>query len=216
MIQDVLSRLPYQEGFTLDYEGRKYNRPYETITVDGVTFQGLRDTPQRFNLFDSIFQEYNVDFGFYLDIGCNIGSFVNYYSNKFALAEGIEVDKSIVDIGAMVYPKIAGNIQISDINSVSLKNRIDHSCNVITVLSVIEYINDKARFLKDVYDLTTQICIVEGHSEDIIPKGLDKIYENLLRELPWKVIRRPELTDAGLNAPKHSVGRPLWICSKSV
>jgi hypothetical protein len=59
------------------------------------------------------------------------------------------------------------------------------------------------------------VCIVEGHSEDII-KGFDLQYEEMLKVQPWTVTRMEETTDVGINAPLATIktGRPIWVCVK--
>lgn len=80
---------------------------------------------------------------------------------------------------------------------------------------MFEYINDKHQFAKDLCSLTKELCIVEGHSEDIV-LGHDVTYEAILREQDWTVTRIEEVTDAGINAPQRTqaTGRPVWLCQK--
>jgi len=78
---------------------------------------------------------------------------------------------------------------------------------------MFEYIKEKDRFLFDVFCTTGRVCIIEGHSMDLLNGNADR-YEALIRAQPWQVERLAELTDAGTNAPLESPGRPVWVCLK--
>ena len=112
-----------------------------------------------------------------------------------------------------LYQGLYENFILGNINNNRLTDLFQEQFDVITALSMIEYITDKRGFVDDLFSLTRSLCIIEGHSEDI-HKGHDKFYEGLLEEKPWSVKRLDVLTDAGINAPDHSQGRPVWVCRK--
>ncbi len=211
-IKEILAQLPYQEGRMVTYEGVRYNAPYETITIGDVTIEGLRENTKRLPLLESIIQEYKAPQESLLDIGSNLGTTAAYFRPRFREVCAIEGDKTYVDLSKEIHPGL--NVMWLNLNVFPLTNTIRSRFSVVTALSMIEYIDDKAAFVHDLWKVTENLCIVEGHSEDIIPRGRDTEYEALLKTQAWEVVRRPELTDPGLNAPAHSVGRPLWVCMK--
>jgi len=201
------------EYHTIDYKGKKYWMPYVTFEINGETIPGLRKGKERAILLESIMREYKIKFKTYLDVGCNMGYFVFYFSKKFKEVDGLDFSIGYLNFARTVYKEIADRFHYNDLNKISLSSWTNgRKFEVVTALSIIEYINDKSNFVKDLYDITERLCIVEGHSEDEI-KGLNIFYENLLKEQPWEVIRRPERTDAGINAPTK-IGRLLWVCLK--
>lgn len=211
-VKSFLSRLPYQEGKTVQYEGQTYNAPYESLILNGTYIQGLRENVKRLALLDSIITEYGVTRGSLLDIGSNLGTTANFFRQSFKDVCAVEGDRVYADLSRELHPGL--NVTWMNLNVFPLSSTIRRTFSVVTALSMIEYIEDKQSFVHDLWRATEKLCIVEGHSEDIYPRGRDKEYEALLRSQEWTVIRRPELTDPGINAPAHSVGRPLWVCCK--
>lgn len=212
-VHSFLKKLPHCDSRFFSYDGVTYPMPYQTITVHGVQFPGLRHIADRVQLFDTIMSQYATNFDSYLDIGCNLGAFVNNYASKFKNVIGIEADSTVFSLATELHgPRFIH----ANVNNQPLRTMFTKPFDVITALSMIEYVTDKRAFIKDLYDLTGTICIVEGHSADIVPLKRDVIYDQLLREQPWTVIRRPELTEAGSNAPSDSIGRPLWVCIKNI
>lgn len=210
-LKSILSRLPNQEDRTVTLDGVTYNAPYETLTIDGVTVQGLRENEKRLALLDAIITEYKATREALLDIGSNLGTTANYFRQSFNFVAAIEGDKTYVDLSKDIHPGL--NVFWLNLNAFPLSTVTRRRYSVVTALSMIEYIDDKAAFVRDLYNTTDYLCIVEGHSEDI-HRGRDVEYESLLKTMDWNVIRRPELTDPGINAPAHSIGRPLWVCIK--
>lgn len=211
-LTSILRQFPPQDtGFTFKYQGQTYNKPYETLMLDGHEIQGLRENKVRLPLLDSIITEYTSHRDSYLDIGSNLGTVPNHFRKSFREVFGVEGDGHYMNLAKQIYPGLG--IMHMNLNQVRLTHVIRRKFDVITALSMIEYIIGKKEFVQDLYDLTQYVCIVEGHSEDI-HRGTDKEYEALLKTQPWTVIRRPELTDPGINAPSHSVGRPLWVMVK--
>ena len=214
--EEILEMFPSRlvESRTFTYNGKTYYQPYETIFINGEKFNGLRKNTDRAELFDKILESKNIDFDSHLDVGSNLGFFVHHFSKKFKKSNGVEMESFYTDMcNDILYPELKGHFINNDLNVKPLRELFTEQFNLITSLSMIEYINDKRKFVEDLYNLTKQVCIVEGHSEDI-SKGLDSVYEKLLRSKDWDVERYSELTEAGSNAPSNSPGRPLWICTK--
>lgn len=211
-LKAILARLPYQEGRTITFEGVRYNAPYETLNVEGTIIQGLRENHKRLLFLDSLITEYGAPRESLLDIGSNLGTTANHFRQSFQEVHAIEGDKVYVDLSRELH--LGLNVTWLNLNAFPLTSVIRRTFSVVTALSMIEYIEDKPAFVHDLYRTTEKLCIVEGHSEDIFPRGRDVEYETLLKAERWTVIRRPELTDPGINAPAHSVGRPLWVCLK--
>ena len=150
----------------------------------------------------------------YLDVGSNMGIFVRYFSDNFEKVTGVEMEEYYITICKYLYPEISASFVQNNLNFARLTDIfIDEKFDVITALSMIEYIDKKEEFVSDLFALTRNICIVEGHSEDI-NLGYDIAYENLLKAKDWNVERLEEMTDVGTNAPANTIGRPIWICTK--
>ena len=203
------------EGRTFKYEGTQYAIPYSTIMVGGRVLQGLRENEDRIGKFRGIIEKSGARKQSYLDIGSNLGVFVHNLGFDFSDAYGLEKDEYYVNQCEFLYgDKSDMHFRHVDLNNYRLTRVFSHekSFNVVTALSMIEYIRDKEQFVKDLCEITEDVCIVEGHSEDI-EKGLDFVYEELLTSFPWTVKRMDWLTDAGINAPP-SPGRPVWVCTR--
>ena len=192
------------------YDGKEYFFPYQNIQIEGVEFKGLRDMNDRAKLFTELFDKYECRES-YLDVGCNLAYFPRLFSTRFAKVMGIDYDEYYVNMDHKLYPEL--DIVQHDLNRMRLTERFTEPFQAITALSMIEYINDRLTFVQDLYAITGKLCIIEGHSMDI-HDGLDIQYENLIKSQPWKVERLEQLTDAGINAPPQSKGRPIWICTK--
>lgn len=211
-LKDILRMLPPQDqGLTVQYGGETFPMPYQSFTYKGEEVQGLRENRIRIRMFEKIFQECQVPRLSLLDIGSNMGTIAAHFQTSFDSVYGIECDPIYLDISAKLYPYLKAIP--ADLNSMLLAACAPHA-DAVLCLSMIENIKDMDSFIRDLFLITGRICIVEGHSETIYPKQLHYEYEHLLKKQPWKVARWPELTDAGLNAPVHSVGRPVWICVK--
>jgi hypothetical protein len=206
---------PIDGGFRVQLGGpgsESFNMPYETLTIDGQEIQGLRENKFRLSLLDSILNEHQVHRHSLLDIGSNLGTTLAYFRPSFKEVYGLEGDMVFFRLCLQLYPDLP--IYPCKIQKLSsLKTIARRTFSAVFALSMIEYVPDKFQFASDLFEITQKICIVEGHSEDI-HKGVDRVYEEILKDLPWTVTRRPELTDPGLNAPKHSRGRPVWTCVK--
>ena len=199
------------EHHKMTYKGVEYAKPYQTIFLNGEEISGLREMKSRFDLIKSIFDENSIKYDSYLDIGCNLSYFPYRFSSHFKKVQGIEGDSYYVNLVKQLYPSL--NILHNNLNDKPLREIIAAPVECITALSMIEYINNKDSFIKDLYNLSQNLVIVEGHSLDI-NSGKDIYYESLLNKQPWTVTRHSILTDNGINAPKEAKGRPLWICKK--
>lgn len=213
--EEILSLFPSHlvENRTIEYNGNTYFQPYESIYINGELINGLRKNTDRAKIFDDILSHSNITINSHLDVGSNLGFFVHHFSSKVQRSCGVELEKFYVQMCNILYPELKNVFIQNDINQKNLRNLLTDKFDLVTSLSMIEYINDKKTFVEDLFNLTNKICIVEGHSEDI-QKGLDKEYESLLLTQNWQVFRYPFLTDPGINAPSSSKGRPLWICTK--
>ena len=216
-IHEFLSRCKHTrvEGRTITYNNTEYAMPYSTVKVQDVLLEGLRENEKRIDLFEKIIKENSKSRNSYLDIGSNLGVFVRSFDHIFEKVSGIDADRYYIDMCEFLYEEEDCDFILADLNIKRITDFFDSPRDVITALSMIEYINDKEQFVQDLYDLTNELCIVEGHSEDI-KKGLDKDYEKILRTQNWKVERYATTTDAGINAPANTweTGRPLWVCAK--
>jgi hypothetical protein len=216
-IHEFLSRCPIAavENYMMVYEDKEYAVPYSTMKIQNKLIKGLRENVKRVALFEGLIRENTKDASSYLDIGSNLGVFVKSYDHLFDSVEGLDVDQHCIEQCAFLYPEIKDCFTLVNLNVTKLSDAVKEEKDVITALSMIEYVNDKQEFIKDLFNLTKQLCIVEGHSEDI-NIGADLRYEALLREQPWTVARLEQTTDAGTNAPQNTqeVGRPVWICKK--
>lgn len=214
--EEILSMFPSRlvEGRTFIYNGNTYYMPYETIFINGEKIDGLRKNIDRSELFDKILSEKKIDYDSHLDVGSNLGFFVQHFSKKFKINYGVELEEFYTNMcNNILYPDLNGRFINNNLNYKPLSEIFKQKFNLITALSMIEYIDNKQKFVDELYNLTQQVCIVEGHSEDITKK-LDITYEKLLLSKDWEVERYPVLTDPGINAPQGSPGRPLWICTK--
>ena len=216
-VHDFLSRCRSDkvEGRTTTYEGKSYPIPYSTVKIQDTMIGGLRESEERVALIEKIIEEHSEGRSSYLDIGCNLGVFVRSYEHLFETVEGIDYDWHYIEMCRYLYPDIEDCFILGNLNVKRLADLIAQPKDVITALSMIEYIDNKDAFVGDLYTLTSELCIVEGHSEDNI-KGLDKVYDSLLRTQDWEVEKLLVTTDAGFNAPETTkdAGRPLWICKK--
>jgi len=216
-IEEFLSRCERSrvENRTLEYNGKSYAIPYSTIKIQGEKINGLRENEERIALFEKFIEENSKSRKTYLDIGCNLGIFVKSYDHIFESVQGIDYDDYYIKQCKFLYPEIETSFIHDDINKNRLSDIVGDKKDVITALSMIEYIDNKENFIEDLYNLTNELCIIEGHSEDII-KGLDTYYERLINEQDWLVERVKETTDVGVNAPLNTfpTGRPVWICKK--
>lgn len=208
-IAELLSRLPYVEGHRSITNGIDHNTPYHTFTYQGVTVLGLRENVKRIALFKSLRRKWDRSLGAVLDIGCNLGTVGNAVGHGCSV--GIDEDPAIVGLGLTVHPTT--NFLCSSVNITRLGDKDLPKFPTTLCLSMLEYVKDKEKFLIDLYRLTERLCIIEGHSMDLLNGNADH-YEALIRRQPWQVERLDELTDAGLNAPKESPGRPVWVCLK--
>lgn len=214
-VEEILLSLPAQDGgLTIQYNGKTYPMPYQELEFRpphfAVRFNGLRECQDRAKRFQVMMGEYGVNFrdGSYLDLGSNLGYFPYFFSAVFKKSFGIEKESRYVDIARRLYPEV--NYQQQDFNqSIFLPSG---TFEVITSLSMLEYITDKKGFLHEIYRHTGKLFILEGHSESV-KKGEDKEFEALLLEGPWGHIERMSwTTEPGRNAPKDSPGRPVWAC----
>ena len=216
-LEDLLKTLPSQEGLTIEHNGKTYYRPYQTFTYKGETFEGLREMKERRQLFLNLIKQHNVDTsGSYLDIGCNMGYFPRVFSEVFSEVYGIDYNQYYTWFAKTISPELSNCYFNYDINSRGLKSFFgNEKFDFVTSLSMIEYINDKQQFVKDIFDLVKDngLVVFEGHSMDI-NLGFDKKYENIIRSMPWKVERLSVLTDNRINAPREAKGRPVWTCTK--
>lgn len=211
-VHEILSKMEGDkvEYRRMTYENTSYFIPYQTIYVNGTEVAGLRTMDDRKELLEKQFKKYKCKKN-YLDVGCNLGYFLHTFNGYFDEVAGIDYDIYYVNLVKDIYPEL--NVSRLDLNQQRLVDRFKEPFDVITSLSMIEYVNDKKTFVDDLYTLAEKLVIVEGHSMDII-NGNDKIYEGLLKAKDWKVTRLKKLTDPGVNAPPESKGRPIWTCFK--
>ena len=181
--EEILSLFPGHlvEHRTFTYNGKNYFIPYETIYINGELIQGLRKNTDRAELFDSIINPYKDDINSHLDVGSNLGFFVHYFSKHVSFSRGVELEDFYVKTCQTLYPDIQDSFICKDLNDSKLNEIFDSTFDLVTSLSMIEYIDDKEDFVKSLFEITNKICIVEGHSEDI-PKGLDIKYEEILKQ----------------------------------
>lgn len=212
-IKSILRRLPPQDGdLTIEYGAERFPMPYETLQIGGVTIQGVRENSERFRLLEGILAPVQPKHSL-LDIGCNLGTTVAHFRQYFDHVAGIEAQLVYHTLARELWPRI--QFIHSDLNRTTLGRLMGgETFSAVLALSMIEYIQDKRTFVEDLCRATEQVCIVEGHSEDIYPRQRDHHYEALLKTQDWKVERLPVNTDPGLNAPKWSQGRPVWVCRK--
>ena len=205
----------FVEGRTTQYEGKTYAIPYSTVVINNTKIVGLRENEKRLELLERTIDEHSSSRQSYMDIGCNIGVFVKYFSDKFSSVMGIDAEPYYINQAKFLFEDIKDSYVLNNLNTISLGSLVTEPIDVITSLSMIEYITNKKKFVKDLYSLTNELCIIEGHSEDI-KLGYDIIYENMLKKKDWEVTRLPDVTDAGINAPQdtQAKGRPIWICKK--
>jgi len=216
-IEEFLSKCKRErvEGRTIVYNGKSYAIPYSTIKIGDVKISGLRENGQRIELFEKSIIEHTQNRKTYLDVGCNLGVFVRSFQDLFEEVSGIDYDDYYIQQCKFLYPDIKENFKIYDLNKERITELSEDNYDVITALSMIEYVQNKEQFVSDLYDSTNELCIIEGHSEDI-NKGLDFTYQEIIQSFPWQVQRLQETTDAGINAPSNTqaTGRPVWLCKK--
>jgi len=215
--EDFLSRCKgrFVEGRQMIYQGKQYPIPYSTVTCQGTKLEGLRENFKRFELYEKLINEHTKGRSSYLDVGCNLGVFVRNFSDMFDSVKGIDYESYYVDQAKFLFENLSDSFILNDINATPLMSFLSEPFDVITANSMFEYITDKERFANHLRQLTKEMCIVEGHSEDI-HLGHDVKYEKILKDQDWNVVRIKETTDVGVNAPAHTRkdGRPVWICTK--
>lgn len=216
LTKDFLNYLRYDkvEGVSFEYDDETYPVPYQSISLNGEYFQGLRDINSRIRIIDKYIGDIKKDN--YLEVGANMGQFANYYSTIFTNVNAIDADPYYTQLCSMLYNRENLKFHNKSLAGANvLKMFPDTKFDLILLMSVLEYIPNKEIFLMTLYEMMAEnsVLIVEGHSMDI-NSGLDRVYEKMLKNLPWKAKRYKDLTDAGLNAPRESKGRPLWICHK--
>lgn len=209
-IHQALRQLPdYSDGLRYNLDGKDYPRPYQTIIVEGKLIRGLRICLDRQDLFEALFKQFGIVKGTYLDIGCQLGFFVKQMSFIFSEVLGIDCSESYINSCKLLYPELKDSFVLQTADDLRTVPKAD----VITALSMIEYVLDKEKFVKELFEHTNQMCIIEGHAPDI-EKNIDYYWEMEIRKQPWQqVIRFEGLTEAGMNA-SYSKGRPIWICLK--
>jgi 2-polyprenyl-3-methyl-5-hydroxy-6-metoxy-1,4-benzoquinol methylase len=209
-LHEILRQLPdYSDGLRYNLDGRDYPRPYQTIVIEGKLIRGLRLCIDRQEIFELWIKAYGIFKGTYLDIGCQLGFFPKQMSYIFDEVTGIDCSKPYINACKLLHPEIADRFILQDANDL----RIVAKADVVTALSMIEYIIDKEKFVKELFEHTNQMLILEGHAPDMA-NGTDKVWEKLLTAHPWKQVAKwDELTEPGLNAT-YSKGRPIWICLK--
>tara|TARA_R110001592_G_scaffold215613_2_gene469001 strand:+ start:5888 stop:6562 length:675 start_codon:yes stop_codon:yes gene_type:complete len=205
----------FVENRKMIYKGVEYNIPYSTVTVGGERLEGLRENFKRFELYERLISEHTTGRNSYLDVGCNLGVFVRNFSDMFNSVTGVDYESYYIDQAKFLFEDLSDSFILNDINATPLTSFLSEPFDVITSNSMFEYISDKERFANHLCSLTKEMCIVEGHSEDI-HLGHDVKYEKILKEQDWDVTRINETTDVGINAPEHTKndGRPVWICKK--
>lgn len=216
--EEVLSLLrgDLVEGHTFKYGKQTFFRPYQTIVVNEEKINGLREDEERAELFKKIILDSKCELNSYLDIACNLGFFVNYFSSVFKKVCGIDMEDLYIKIHKLIYKKENMRFIHANLNKMKLKYAVspDKEYDVVTALSMIEYIDNKKEFIDFLFNMTKYICIIEGHTMDK-NLGHDEFYDQLIRSVTWKKVERfDNITDAGINAPTNNLGRPLWICYK--
>jgi len=199
----------------MKFEGKSYFIPYSTVQIGEHKLEGLRENEKRINLLRDIIGDYANKPTTHLDVGCNLGVFVESLKDIFKSSEGVDADSYYIEQCRFLYPETKSKFHLANLNDKPLTSLFQERFDVITALSMFEYITFKQDFVSELFNMTDQICIVEGHSEDIL-LGRDVRYENLLRTQDWKVVRMEETTDVGINAPiaTQATGRPVWVCVK--
>ena len=212
-LKTLLRRLPPQDGdLTVEVDGVCYPMPYETLSIEGREIKGVRENRFRFALLHKLMAGVHPCFSL-LDIGSNMGTTAAHFAQSFDQVTGIEAQLVYHSLARELWPHV--RFIHSDLNRTTLGRLMGgEKFSVVLALSMIEYIRDKETFVRDLYNATEQVCIVEGHSEDIYPRQRHLQYEALLKTQAWTVERCQENTDPGLNAPKWSQGRPVWVCRK--
>lgn len=212
-LKSILRRLPPQDGnLTVTYDGETYPMPYETLRAGNIVIPGVRENIRRLALLESLLADVQPKFSL-LDIGSNMGTTAGHFAKSFDRVTGIEAQAVYHGLAVDLFPGVT--FIHADINLAPLAGITGGRVySAVLALSMIEYIHDKRTFVEDLFKATEQVCIVEGHSEDIYPRQRHKVYEDLLKTQSWTVERLQEVTDPGLNAPKWSLGRPVWVCRK--
>lgn len=200
--------LQHADGHTFVYDGTVYPMPYQTVTIDGVTVTGLRETAGRVNLI----RQYTEDVagGAYLDIGCNLGAVTVEIGRHFDISLGIDRDARYIALCRMLHGDTNTGFDCVTLEGMRGIGR----WNLITALSMVENVRDTDAFLKRVYGMLADggAFVMEGHSGDVASGRVD-VWGDMLAALPWRVRLLDERTDAGLNSP-HPEGRPVWVCRK--
>jgi hypothetical protein len=170
------------EHRTMDFEGRQYAIPYSTIQIGEDKLEGLRENEERIDLLRNIISNNAASPMVHLDIGSNLGVFVESLKDMFEASAGVDADPYYIDQCHFLYPDTESVFHLCDLNETTLGEKFDGLFDVITALSMLEYIKDKETFITDLYKLTDQVCIVEGHSEDVILPGFHTLSTQSLVE----------------------------------
>ena len=93
-----------QHKFT--YKGQTFPRPYQTAFINGEEISGLREMEDRFALFKSIFDQNQINYSSYLDVGCNLSYFPRQFSQFFPDVTGVEYDPYYINLVRQLYPQL--------------------------------------------------------------------------------------------------------------
>jgi SAM-dependent methyltransferase len=170
-----LNHKKLEEAFSLNTSGN--GKCYYGANLGGVTYIGERDWDVRWNLVkDCInFNNKNV-----IEIGCNMGIFINYLKKFRNINKAVGVDQpddlliktnkkdtikaaKLLTQGLCLQENDINYVQI-DLNKENYENSLGTDFDIAIAMSIYKWIDDKDRFLTYLSNFKT--VLYEGHDSD--------------------------------------------------
>lgn len=164
-----------KEAFSLNTSGN--GKCYYQTKLNNVLYAGERDWDLRWNLLKDIIDYNNQNV---LEIGCNMGIFINYLKKFRNINKAVGVDQpdhmliqsnkkdtikaaKLLTKGLLLKEDSIEYKQL-DLNSENYEQIIGENFDIVIAMSIYKWIEDKDRFLKYLSKFNT--IIYEGHDSD--------------------------------------------------
>lgn len=182
--------------------------PYQSLTIDGETWKGRRNTASRWKAMQLPEDMSGMNL---LDIGCQIGAFCLEAKRRNAnIVVGIDSNKSYLECAR----KVAANENIdpqyfqADFNTnevLAILDKFPCTFDYVLFLSVIHYIKD-ACFVSFMEHLKFKTLVLEGHTKKF----------NNPKDLPaYMKKNKVEGSIEHIGFSSDQGKRPLWLIKNS-
>jgi len=137
------------------YDASQYVVGYHTITIDGETYEGQRDSSNRFLNVPYDFINKNV-----LDIGCNQGGMLTHIQDKIKYGCGIDYNYKLINSANMVakfnnFSNLSFytfDLEVEDLNLIN--NFFDDEVDIVFLLSICMWIKNWKDVIQYSYDIS--------------------------------------------------------------